>query len=181
MDRPSFLLFVRALLLVRVPKPRLAGSARVGGQVRQETSCGPCLDCAEWSCAVLPDRRTTPTDRAEIGRISRHLVDMVFRNRCRRKAQFAFRADSLFVLNAFGGTGWNPQIACRLLHQSVQSTCGHRFQPNSGIVPRKPSQLFSITPALYGLRLFDPTAFQASLNFKTLLSPAPTCCGCRCR
>jgi hypothetical protein len=90
MDRPSFLLFVRAGLPVRVPKPRLAGPARVGGQVRQETSCGPCLDCAEWWCAVLPDRRTTPTDRAEIGRISQRSVQRSGRF-TRRKAFSEFR------------------------------------------------------------------------------------------
>jgi hypothetical protein len=45
--------------------------ARPGGQLRHETSCTPCLSGAEWSCAVLIGPPNSPTDRAEIGRISR--------------------------------------------------------------------------------------------------------------
>ena len=55
MDRPSFLLFVRAVLPVKAPEARFWRAPEVGGQVLTKTSCSPRLHCAEWWCVVLSD------------------------------------------------------------------------------------------------------------------------------
>ena len=55
MDRPSFLLFVRAVLPVRAPEAPSGGLLRLGSQVFTEASCSPRLHCAEWWCVVLSD------------------------------------------------------------------------------------------------------------------------------
>ena len=55
MDRPSFLLFVRAVLPERAPEAPSGRAPEVGGQVLTKTSCSPRLHCAEWSCVVLSD------------------------------------------------------------------------------------------------------------------------------
>lgn len=54
-DRPFFLLFVRAVLPEKAPEAQTGRSPEVGGQVLTRTSCSPRLHCAEWSCVVLGD------------------------------------------------------------------------------------------------------------------------------
>ena len=75
MDRPSFLFFVRAVLPDRVPKPRLDGLSRLGGQVSQRPLAVPAFTVQNGHGGLEWTRRATTMDRAEIGRISRRLVD----------------------------------------------------------------------------------------------------------
>ena len=55
MDRPSFLLFVRAVLPEREPRKPVWAGSRGWWSGSQKTSCSPRLHCAEWSCVVLSD------------------------------------------------------------------------------------------------------------------------------
>jgi hypothetical protein len=66
--------FRSSLPYQRQPKPRLGGAPRVAGQLLPETSCSARFQCAEWSCVVFSDSPRPTADWAEIGRISRSLV-----------------------------------------------------------------------------------------------------------
>jgi|ERR1035441_6422773 hypothetical protein len=99
MDRPSFLLFVRAVLPVRAPEAPSGGLLRLGSQVFTEASCSPRLHCAEWWCVVLSD---WPRHHGGSGR------DWPYKSACRTSA-FVDRADD----------NWRQQPMPRVIRHAV--------------------------------------------------------------
>jgi hypothetical protein len=73
MDRPAFLLFVRAVLPERVPKPRLAGQRGWVVRSHKKSLAVPAFTVQNGHASSSVTRRATTVDCAEIGRISRHL------------------------------------------------------------------------------------------------------------
>jgi hypothetical protein len=74
MDRSSFLLFVRAVLPERVTNPRLGGSARLIVRSRKKPVAVLTFTVQNGRVSSGATCRATTVDRAEIGLISRRLV-----------------------------------------------------------------------------------------------------------